>query len=238
MSILDVQNIRAGYDSDVDVLAGLSLKVMDNECVALIGANGAGKSSLLKVISGILKPKEGTMFYKNKRIDKLPPHIIVDLGIIQVPEEGGTFDSLTVEENLSISCRRKIAKLNKKENLNVVYEFFPILKQKRGDYAKTLSGGQRKMLSISKAIMQQPELLLLDDISMGLAPKVVGDLYERLSLLTEKLKIPVIIVEQIVDLALDFAKRGYVITQGKVVMEGTSKQLSNNEEVKKFYIGA
>lgn len=238
MSILEVQNIRAGYDVDVDVLTGLSLQVLEGECIALIGANGAGKSTLLKVISGILKPKNGEIYYKSNRIDKLSPHSIVDLGIVQVPEEGGTFNSLTVEENLQISCRRKIAKVNKKENLQVVYEFFPILKDKQKVYAKSLSGGQRKMLAIGKAIMQQPEFLLLDDISMGLAPKITWDLYERLNLLTKKISVPVIIVEQIVEIALDFAKRGYVIVQGKVAMEGPSEKLLRSEDVKKFYIGA
>lgn len=237
MSILEIRNIRAGYDPEVDVLNGLSLEVTGKECVALIGSNGAGKSSLLKVISGILKPKEGEVLYKGERIDHLPSHKIVELGIIQVPEEGGTFASLTVEENLYISCRRKLAKVNKKENLSKVYDLFPALKEKHRDYAGNLSGGQRKMLSVGKAIMESPELLLLDDISMGLAPKVVEDLYEHLKVLTQSLDIPVMIVEQIVEIALDFAKRGYVMTQGKIAMKGTSEQLLNTDDVKKIYLG-
>lgn len=237
MAVLDIKNIRAGYDEEVDVIKDLSIAVGSKECVALIGANGAGKSSLLKVLSGVLKAKEGSVLYKDTEILGLAPHKIVDLGIIQVPEEGGTFASLTIEENLNISCRRDRAKKQKKENLETVYGFFPVLREKRGDRAGNLSGGQRKMLSIGKAIMESPDLLLLDDISMGLAPKVVEELYEDLKKLTDTLDIPVIIVEQIVEIALDFAQRGYVMTQGEIAIQGTSQELLKNPEVKKLYIG-
>ena len=237
MKILEVNNVRAGYDPEVDVLCDVSFDISDTECVALIGANGAGKSSMLKSISGILKIKSGEITYKGERIDKLQPHQIVDRGIIQVPEEGGTFDTLTIEENLNIACLRKIAKEKRKENLELVYHFFPILKTKRNDLAKSLSGGQRKMLSVGKAIMGSPELLLLDDISMGLAPKIVEELYEMLKELTKQMKVPVLIVEQIVEIALDFADRGYVMTQGDIVLDGTSEALLETDEVKRIYIG-
>ncbi|SCZ79867.1 ABC transporter ATP-binding protein [Acidaminobacter hydrogenoformans] len=237
MNILEVKNVRAGYDPEVDVLCGVSLEIADMECVAMIGANGAGKSSLLKSISGIVKIKSGEILFRGERIDNLQPHQIVEKGIIQVPEEGGTFDTLTIEENLNISCHRKIAKEKRKENIETVYHFFPILKTKRNDLAKSLSGGQRKMLAVGKAIMGCPELLLLDDISMGLAPKVVEELYDMLKKLTNQLNVPVIIVEQIVEIALDFAERGYVMTQGNIALKGSSQELLQTEEVKKIYIG-
>jgi len=237
MSILEVKEIRAGYDPEVDVIQGISFLVGESECVALVGANGAGKSSTLKTISGILKVKSGEIYYKGERIDRLQPHQIVEKGIIQVPEEGGAFATLTIEENLHIACQRKKAKAKKAQNMEVVYEFFPVLKEKRHLLAGSLSGGQRKMLSIGKAIMGEPELLLLDDISMGLAPKVVEDLYIMLRRLTMQLNIPVVVVEQIVDIALDFATRGYVMAQGHILLQGTSEELLETDEVKKIYIG-
>ncbi len=237
MSVLTVKEIRAGYDPEVDVIQGISFEVGEKECVALVGANGAGKSSTLKTISGILKVKSGEISYQGERIDRLLPHQIVERGIIQVPEEGGAFATLTIEENLHIACQRKKAKEKKACNMEVVYEFFPVLKEKRHQLAASLSGGQRKMLSIGKAIMGEPELLLLDDISMGLAPKVVEDLYFMLHRLTIQLNIPVVVVEQIVDIALDFATRGYVMAQGHILLEGTSTELMEMDEVKKIYIG-
>ncbi len=157
MTILQIDNIRTGYEAEVDVVQGVSLEVGDNEIVALVGANGAGKSSLFKTISGILKAKSGDVYYKGEKITNLKPHEIVNKGVIQVPEEGGTFSNLTIEENLFIACQRAAAKPRRAENLEVVYRFFPILKEKQHQLAGALSGGQRKMLSIGKAIMGQPE---------------------------------------------------------------------------------
>lgn len=234
MRILEIDGITVGYDKEIDVLKNVSLYINDNESVSLIGANGAGKSTLLKTISGLVHPRSGQILYKGERIDQLKPHEIVQMGIIHVPEDGGTFASLTIEENLSISCLKKE---NKNQNMDVVYKFFPPLKQKKNDKAKTLSGGQRKMLSIGKAIMADPKLLLLDDISMGLAPKVVYDLYEMLSDLTSSLSIPTLVVEQIVDIALDFSSRGYVMAQGEIALIGSCEELADNEGVKKSYLG-
>lgn len=237
MSILAVKGIRAGYDPEVDVIQDISFEVKENERIALVGANGAGKSSTLKTISGILKAKSGEIHYKGERINGLAPHEIVGRGIIQIPEEGGTFATLTIEENLNIACQRKKSRHNRAKNTEVVYDFFPVLKTKRLQLAGSLSGGQRKMLSIGKAIMGEPELLLLDDISMGLAPKVVEELYAMLDQLTAQLNIPVVVVEQIVDVALDFAGRGYVMAQGRILLEGTSEELMQTEEIKRIYVG-
>ena len=237
MTMLEIKEVRTGYDAEVDVVQGASLTVNDNEIVALIGANGAGKSSLFKTISGILPVRSGEILYRGEKINGLKPHTIVGKGVIQVPEEGGTFTNLTIEENLMIACQRPEAKANRQKNLDTAYRFFPVLYEKRNIPAGSLSGGQRKMLSVSKAIMGQPELLLLDDISMGLAPKIVEDLYSMLKELTKELNIPVLVVEQIVDIALDFAERGYVMAQGRIMLEGSSADLRGTDEVKKLYIG-
>ena len=203
----------------------------------MIGANGSGKSSLFKTISGILKAKEGEIIYMGETITNRSPHEIIARGLIQVPEEGGTFPNLSIYENLIISCQRPEAKIVRQESLDYIYELFPPLFAKRNDLASSLSGGQRRMLSVSKAIMGKPEILLLDDISMGLAPKLIGELYEALNELTTRLDIAVLIVEQMVDIALGFASRGYVMSQGEILLEGSSSELSGIEEVKKLYIG-
>ncbi|MCI2058414.1 MAG: ABC transporter ATP-binding protein [Oscillibacter sp.] len=237
MNILEIKDVHAGYEPEAEAVQGVSLEVGDNECVALIGANGAGKSSLFKTISGILDARSGEILFRGEKINGLKPHVIVNKGVIQVPEEGGTFSNLTIEENLLIACQRQKAKENREKNLETAYHFFPVLKEKRQLMAGSLSGGQRKMLSISKAIMGEPELLLLDDISMGLAPKVVEDLYSMLKELTKALAVPVLVVEQIADIALDFAERGYVMAQGHILLKGTSQELRATDEVKKLYIG-
>lgn len=238
MKTLEIENLTAGYDAEIDVLHGVSLAVEDKETVALIGANGAGKSTLLKVISGLMHPKSGGVKYMGERIDQLEPHDVVAKGIIQIPEERETFGSLTVEENLTVSCQTKRAKEAKDKNLDFILETFPILKERKDQPAQFLSGGERKMLAVGKAVMSEPRMLLLDDISVGLAPKVVGILYSRLAELRELLNIPILLVEQNVDIALNFSTRGYVLSVGEIVLEGASTELRETEEVRKSYIGA
>lgn len=234
MSGLEIKNITVGYDKEIDVLKNVSLHIDSNESVSVIGANGAGKSTLVKTISGLVKPKVGDILYNGKSLLSLKPHEIVQLGIVHVPEDGGTFKSLSIEENLNISC---LDSSTLEKNKELVYKFFPALVQKRNDRADSLSGGQRKMLSVGKAIMANPKFLLLDDISMGLAPKVVYDLYDMLKELTDELKIPTLVIEQIVEIALTFSSRSYCISQGEVVMSGKSSDLINDEEVKRSYLG-
>lgn len=234
MKKLEIKNITVGYSEEVDVLKNVSLFLRENEIVSIIGANGAGKTTLIRTISGLIHPKQGDILYEGNSIIQAKPHQIVHMGIIQVPEDRGTFDSLTTEENLTISCWNE---KNLKRNLDTVYNFFPALIEKRAVKAQTLSGGQRKMLSIGKAIMGEPKLLLLDDISMGLAPKIVIELYEMLKNLIQSLKIPTLVVEQIVDIALEFSTRGYVLLQGEVVMSESSDKLFENEKIKTSYLG-
>lgn len=238
MKILELDSVTVGYDREIDVLHGVSINLEEKESVCLIGANGAGKSTLLNLISGLIHPRMGRIFYNGIAIDHLDPHEIVDLGIIQIPEESETFENLTIDENLFVSCQTKRAKKKREKNLDFIFTTFPILAERKKQLARSLSGGERKMLAIGKAIMQEPKVLLLDDISMGLAPKVVGNLYSRLKTLRKRLEIPILLVEQNVDIALDFANRGYVISAGEIVLTGKAEDLINTEEVKKSYIGA
>jgi branched-chain amino acid transport system ATP-binding protein len=238
MAVLEIENLTAGYDTEIDVLHGVSLAIEENETVALIGANGAGKSTLLKVISGLMHPKSGRVLYRSERIDHLEPHDIVEKGIIQIPEERETFETLTVEENLAVSCQTARSKAKKAKNLKFVFDTFPILESRKKQPAKLLSGGERKMLAVAKAIMSEPKTFLLDDISVGLAPKVVGILYERLADLRDLMKIPILLVEQNVEIALNFSNRGYVLSVGEIVMSGLSADLRGTEEVKTSYLGA
>ncbi|MFI3206963.1 MAG: ABC transporter ATP-binding protein [Clostridia bacterium] len=238
MSVLIVDKIVTGYSKEVDVLHEISFEIKEKECIALIGANGAGKSSIMKTISGILPCKSGSIIFKGEHIEKLKPHEIVARGIVQVPEEGGVFPNLTIKENLMINCNSKITKQYMKQNMELVYSFFPPLLEKENQFAGILSGGQRKMLNIGKAIMSKPELLLLDDISMGLAPKVVEDLYDMLKELMSELNKPVLLVEQIADIALNFAEYGHVVSQGEIAMSGKSSELLNSEEVQRVYVGS
>ncbi len=237
MSVLEVRDLWVGYDAEQTVLQGVSFHIEEGECVAFVGANGAGKSTLMSTLSGLLKPRKGSIQYLGERIDGWLPHKIVEKGIIQVPEEGGVFPSLSIEENLQIAARAKTTKTELAEDMERVFTFFPVLKEKRALAAKSLSGGQRKMLAVGKALMGKPKILLLDDISMGLAPKVVEELYAMLKELTQSLQIPVVLVEQIVDIALHFATRGYVMAQGQILLEDSAEALLQTDEVQKIYIG-
>ena len=238
MKVLEIENVTAGYNTEIDVLHDVSMYINENESVSLIGSNGAGKSTLLKVVSGLLHPKKGTIIYKGRKIDRMEPHEIVERGIIQITEEKCTFDSLTVEENLIIACQFKRSKEKKGENLAFAFETFPILKNRKDQLARTLSGGEQKMLAVARSIMQEPKILLLDDVSMGLAPKVVETLYSNLRGLKDLLKIPILLVEQNVEIALEFAERGYILAGGEIVFTGESDQLRESEEVKIYYLGA
>lgn len=237
MSLFQFNDVHAGYSKEMDVLHGISFSLEKNSRVALIGANGAGKSTIMKTISGLVPVRKGEIRFQGERIDTLWPHEIVRRGIIQVPEEGGTFPNLTIEENLRVSCISKDAKAHYEANRDMVFDMFTPLKEKRSVLANSLSGGQRKMLSIGKAIMGEPEILLLDDISMGLAPKVVEDLYRQLKQMVNQLKKPVLVVEQIMEIALRFADYGHVVQQGRIVLSGSSKELLDSDEVKRSYIG-
>ena len=237
MSFLNIASIETLYFDRIYALRGISLTVRENEIFTVLGPNGAGKTTLLKTIAGLLKdqPKKGTIEFCGRRISGLTPEKIASLGIVYVPEDRGLFRELTVEENLDLGCwgRRDKAVRN---DLNFIYDLFPILKERGGQQAETLSGGEQQMLAIGRAIMSKPELLLLDEPSMGLAPLVVEGIADAITQLN-KMGITVFLSEQNAQIALMITRHGYVMENGHLVLEGLSKDLITNEKVRKAYLG-
>jgi len=221
----------------VHVLHDVSINVKEGECVALLGSNGAGKTTMLNTLSGLLKPSSGMIFFHNEPVTGLPPSRRVELGLIQIPEGGKIFPYMTVTENLLIGASgRREAWKTKKFSLKRVYEIFPILKERGDLQARLLSGGERQMLALGRALMSKPNLLMMDEPSTGLAPKIVIDLYAILKTLHEG-GVTILLAEQNVQQALGIATRGYVLENGHIVIEGASSELLASDHVKKAYIG-
>jgi branched-chain amino acid transport system ATP-binding protein len=233
--MLNVKNLEAGY-GEILIIREVSLNIKRGEIVGLIGPNGAGKTTLLKTISGILKPKSGEIYFENIRIDKLPPYKITELGISHVPEGGHIFPNLTVMENIEVWALHKKAREKFADTLEWIFQVFPRLKERRKQVAGTLSGGERRMLAIANALIQRPKLLLIDELSFGLAPKLVTELFNKLKELNES-GITILLVEQNVVRALELCNRAYVLETGKIVLEGFTKELQNNEMIRKAYLG-
>ncbi len=233
--MLTVTGLRAGY-GDVQVLRGISLQVSPGEVVALVGANGAGKSTTLRTVSGLLRPLAGTIRFDGVRIDGRPPHEIVGLGLLQVPEGRKIFPSLSVEENLALGAYRRVPRSARVEARARVFGLFPVLAERRRQAAGTLSGGEQQMLAIGRALMGRPRLLMLDEPSLGLAPLVVDRIFEVIDTIHRQ-GTPVLLVEQNVSRALAVAHRAYVLEQGHVVLEGPGPELLRREEVRRAYLG-
>jgi branched-chain amino acid transport system ATP-binding protein len=235
--MLSVLNLQAGY-GPLRVLKGISLHVAGGEVVAIIGANGAGKTTLLKTIAGILRPMAGTVVFDGRSLGGLAAEKIVAAGCSLVPEGRHVFASLTVRENLILgSCRRRRPdQPGLDQRLEEVYCLFDMLRQRRGQLAGTLSGGQQQMLAIGRALMSRPRLLMMDEPSLGVAPLVAKDLYQTISRLRRD-GMTILLVEQNARAALALADRGYVLETGQVVLEGTSSQLRDNPEVQRAYLG-
>lgn len=230
--MLKILNLEAGY-GPLRVLKGISLHVSPGEIVAVIGANGAGKTTLLKTIAGILKARCGEVVFDKQSIHDRPAEKIVTLGCCLVPEGRHVFGTMTVRENLLLGayCRR-----SDNEGLNLVYGLFPILKERSGQLAGTLSGGQQQMLAVGRALMAKPRLLMMDEPSLGVAPLVVKDIYRTIRTLKQS-GLTILLVEQNARAALAVADRGYVIETGQIVLQGSSRQLSDNPEVQRAYLG-
>ncbi len=235
MAMLEVQNVHAYYGK-IHALKDVSLNIDKGEIVTLIGANGAGKSTTLRTISGLLKPREGAIQLNGEDLTRFEPHKIVTKGVIQVPEGRRIFGQLTVTENLDMgafTCRD--SKLNE-ENLDRVFTLFPRLKERRRQVAGTLSGGEQQMLAMGRALMANPEILLLDEPSMGLAPVLVDSVFETIQKLHAS-GTTILLVEQNARMALQVASRGYVIQTGEVVLDDSADSLNENEMVRKVYMG-
>ena len=233
--MLEVSKLNVVYGKS-QALRDVSLKIEEKEIVALVGANGAGKTTLLNTISGLLRPASGSVEFLGKRIDRLAPHKIMQLGICQIPEGRKLFSDMTVGENLEMGAYFSEAWRRKKETLEQVYQLFPVLKERRDQSAKKLSGGERQMVAIGRGLMSSPRLCMFDEPSYGLAPKLFSEVLEVIKQLRAQ-GITIFLVEQNVRNTLEVADRAYVLENGQIVLEGKGKDLLQNEQVKTAYLG-
>ncbi len=235
MAILEIQNVTSGY-GDVQILWGVSMSLNEGSMTALVGANGVGKTTLLRTVVGLLKPWQGKILFEGEEVGTLPPHVKAERGLILVPEGRQLFTHMTVYENLLMGATPKRARARIKHNLELVYEMFPRLKERSNQAAGTLSGGEQQMLAVARGLMGAPKVLMIDELSLGLAPILVLQLFESLRRLREE-GITVLIVEQNVQMALAVSDYAYVLAEGKVELEGPSRQLAQDPHVQKAYLG-
>jgi branched-chain amino acid transport system ATP-binding protein len=233
--LLELDNVKTYY-GNIRALKGISIEVDEGEIVCLIGGNGAGKSTTLMTISGVLTPVEGNVHYQGRSIVSVRPDDIVNMGICQVPEGRMIFPLLTVMENLDLGAYLRKDKDGIKEDLERVFEYFPVLGDRRQQDGGTLSGGEQQMLAIGRALMARPKLLLLDEPSLGLAPIVVDSIFAIIRQINQE-GTTILLVEQNAQLALQFSDRGYVLETGEITLADTSEALRTNEQVKKAYLG-
>jgi branched-chain amino acid transport system ATP-binding protein len=240
--MLRVNNIEVTYMNIIQVLRGVSLEVGDGKIVALLGANGAGKTSTLKAISGLLKTEEGevtdgSIDFDGMRIDKCCPEDIAAMGITQVMEGRRVLGHLSVEENLLVFAHRRKDRRGVKRDMEMVFDYFPKIQNLRHGMSGYLSGGEQQMLVIGRALMARPKLMLLDEPSLGLAPLLVQEIYEIIKRINAEQKMAILLVEQNARAALNIADYGYVIENGRIVLSGPADRLRNNEDIREFYMG-
>jgi branched-chain amino acid transport system ATP-binding protein len=235
MAILEVRDVTSGY-GEVQILWGTTLSLEENKLTSLVGGNGVGKTTLLRTIMGLNHPWSGQVIFEGKDVSKMPPYSKAELGLVLVPEGRQLFTDMTVAENLEMGATPGRAKPSYKRNLERVYGLLPRLKERSTQKAGTLSGGEQQMLAVARGIMSEPKVLMIDELSLGLAPVLVLGLFETLSQLKE-LGITLLLVEQNVQMALAISDYAYVITRGKIDLEGPSRELAKNEEVRDRYLG-
>lgn len=235
-ALLKINDINVYYGA-IHAIKGISLEVNEGEIVTLIGANGAGKSTTLRTISGLLKPKTGTIEFEGKNIAGIPAQNIVKAGISQVPEGRRVFAEMTVMENLELGAFIRKDKAGIAKDLKMVFERFPRLEERKNQDAGTLSGGEQQMLAIGRALMARPRVLLLDEPSLGLAPIIINEIFKELTEINRKLGMAILIVEQNAKKALQLSHRAYVIQTGTIIMEGKSDDLLHNPEIEEAYLG-
>lgn len=233
--MLTIKNLHTHY-GEIAALRGVSLTVERGEIVTLIGPNGAGKTTLLRTVSNILRPTRGEVYYEGMNLLRLPPYRLIALGIAHVPEGRRIFKDLTVLENLELGAYHRGPRANLRPSFDRVFDLFPRLYERRRQIAGTLSGGEQQMLAIARALMAEPKLLMLDEPSMGLAPKVVEQLFETLTTINRQ-GTTILVVEQNAFAALEVAHRGYVLEQGKVVLAGSAAELRGTDRVQQLYLG-
>lgn len=241
--LLTVNNIEVIYDHVILVLKGVSLEVPERGIVALLGANGAGKTTTLKAISNLLKAErgdvtKGTIEFVGERVDTLTAHDLVKRGVIQVMEGRHCFEHLTIEENLLTGAyTRSDGRAKIQADIEMVYQYFPRLKERRSAQAGYTSGGEQQMCAIGRALMSRPKMILLDEPSMGLAPQLVESIFETVKRLNEQEGVTFLLAEQNTNMALKYANYGYILENGRVVLDGSADALGQNEDVKEFYLG-
>lgn len=235
MALLEIHNVTSGY-GEVQILWGATMTLESGQLTSLVGANGAGKTTLLRTIMGQLKPWSGTVTFEGQDVSRLPAYAKANMGLIMVPEGRQLFTDMSVEENLEMGATPKRARVSVDRNLEFVYEMFPRLKERRQQQAGTLSGGEQQMLAVARGIMSDPKILLIDELSLGLAPVLVLDLFQSLKRL-KTAGLTILLVEQNVQMALAVSDYGFVLTHGKVDLHGTSHELMDNEHVRSAYLG-
>lgn len=234
--MLKLENLHVSY-GDIQVLWGVSLEVPANSIVALLGSNGAGKTTTLKTVLGMMDAKAGRVLFKGEDITKKPTHKIVGSGLFLVPEWRGTFSTLSVLENLELGAFPAHARPHKEKALKHVFDIFPRLHERQGQRAGTLSGGERQMLAIGRALMAKPEMLILDEPSLGLAPLIVEDIFRVIEQINRDEGVTILIVEQNVNLTLQTADYGYILENGVIAGEGKSEELLSDERIQEAYLG-
>ena len=233
--MLKVEKLCSGY-GELKILDNVSIEVGKKEAVAIIGSNGAGKTTLLKTLAGLIIPWEGKIIYNGVEITRTPPYERVKLGISYVPCEKSVFPYMTVLENLEMGCYNRRAREKMDDLLERVFQLFPMLEERKNQLAGTLSGGEQRMLTLARGLMSMPSLLMLDEPSFGLAPKIVKQFYDTLSIIKGE-GLSILLVEQKAQYALNFTERAYLLDNGKIILSGFSQELLDNEYVKKAYLG-
>jgi len=235
MSILEIKDVESGY-SEVQILWGVSLALEKGMLTALVGGNGVGKTTLLRTVMGLVKPAKGSIFFEDKNVSTLPPYTKAEMGLVLVPEGRQLFTSMSVAENLEMGATPKRAHPHINRNLDKVFTLFPRLKERRDQKAGTLSGGEQQMLAVARGIMAEPAVLMIDELSLGLAPLLVLQLFETLTLL-KKEGLTILLVEQNVQMALAISDYSFVISEGRIEMQGPSRELAQNKHVRAAYLG-
>jgi len=235
MALLEIKSLASGYEG-VQILWGVNLKLEAGKLTTLVGSNGVGKTTLLKTVMGLMRPLEGTVHFKGREVTHLSAHARAQAGMVLVPEGRQLFTEMTVYENLEMGAFSKRAHANFKENLGKVYELFPRLQERARQKAGTLSGGEQQMVAVGRGLMAEPEILILDELSLGLSPLLALTLFEALTRL-KKTGLTMLLVEQNVTMALAVSDYGYVLSHGKVWLEGEARELAKNDEVRRTYLG-
>ena len=233
--MLKISNVETFYGK-IQALRGVDINIDEGEIVSLIGSNGAGKSTLLMTISGVNKAKTGEIIFEGKNIEKYEPHDIVDLGIAQAPEGRRIFSRLTVEENLKLGAHANERGIHFNTDVKEVYDLFPVLSDRKSQRGGTLSGGEQQMLAIGRALMNRPKMLLLDEPSLGIAPKLVNQIFLAIKNINKEKKVTIFLVEQNAKKALELADRAYVLVNGKVTIQGTGQELLKNHDIQAAYL--